>query len=99
MAQRCGSAISLSDSGSDCPNTSTRPPTPLSPLADERWYTVTVGRNPGVFHSSAEVTDNVCGIPGGNPARYHTEAEARAAFDAALAARLVRQVTITTTLP
>ncbi|KAF9463295.1 hypothetical protein BDZ94DRAFT_617722 [Collybia nuda] len=92
MAQRCKSAISLSDSDSSYP---TRPSTPQSPPTNERWYTVTVGRNPGVFCSSAEVTDNVCGIPGGNPARYHTEAQARAAFDSALAARLVRQVTIT----
>ncbi|KAF9462995.1 hypothetical protein BDZ94DRAFT_1309110 [Collybia nuda] len=89
-------AISISDSVSEWRAALTRPPTPSSITTDERWYLVTVGRNPGVFRGSSGLMENVHNISGGNPTRFKTELEARSAYSIALEAGVVQRVTFTT---
>ncbi|KAF5373485.1 hypothetical protein D9615_009427 [Tricholomella constricta] len=62
-----------------------------------KWYTVIVGRNPGVFCGPHGVMENVTGIPGGNPIRFATEELAREAYEQALRKGLVQKVEVNTT--
>ncbi|KAF5372673.1 hypothetical protein D9615_009838 [Tricholomella constricta] len=70
---------------------------PSSPAASHKWYAIIIGRNPGVFHGPDGVAANVSGIPGGNPARFDTEQQAREAYQAALEQGLVQRVAVVTT--
>ncbi|KAF8149058.1 hypothetical protein B0H34DRAFT_728251 [Crassisporium funariophilum] len=62
-----------------------------------RWYAVAVGRNPGVFRGSQNVTPNVERIPGGFATKHETEAQAKADFDVRLAAGQVQKVELVIT--
>ncbi|KIJ90505.1 hypothetical protein K443DRAFT_126485 [Laccaria amethystina LaAM-08-1] len=65
--------------------------------AEARWYAVFVGRNPGVYNGAHHVTPNIAGISGGLANRYGSFQEATTAYQAALAAQSVVQVTMTLT--
>ncbi|KAF9470110.1 hypothetical protein BDN70DRAFT_940058, partial [Pholiota conissans] len=74
-----------------------RPPIVYVPTHDgepHRWYSITVGRTPGVFYGSFQVTANTIGIKGGvPPAKFYSESEAIAHFEDALSSgRVVRAV-------
>ncbi|KAF9543193.1 hypothetical protein CPC08DRAFT_770283 [Agrocybe pediades] len=62
-------------------------------LAD-KWYCVTVGRNPGVFHGPADVTPNITRIPGGLATKWKTRGEAEEAFFLAMGQGLVEKVSV-----
>ncbi|KAF4621781.1 hypothetical protein D9613_012091 [Agrocybe pediades] len=62
----------------------------------EKWYCVTVGRVPGVFHGLSEVTPNINRIPGGQATKWKTRAEAEEAFFHALDRGMVEKVVVET---
>ncbi|KAF8149527.1 hypothetical protein B0H34DRAFT_802505 [Crassisporium funariophilum] len=61
--------------------------------ADDRWYAVISGRNPGVHRGSQNLAGNATGVPGGFAQRYATQAKAQAAYDEALALGRVYKIT------
>ncbi|KAF8071452.1 hypothetical protein FPV67DRAFT_1666947 [Lyophyllum atratum] len=61
--------------------------------ADDRWYAVISGRNPGVHRGSQNLAGNATGVPGGFAQRYATHAKAQAAYDEALALGKVYKIT------
>ncbi|KAF4609931.1 hypothetical protein D9613_010394 [Agrocybe pediades] len=63
---------------------------------EKSWYSVTVGRNPGVFHGPSDITPNITRIPGGLTTKWETHAQAEEAFFDAMHRGLVEKVSITT---
>ncbi|KAG2117052.1 uncharacterized protein F5147DRAFT_768436 [Suillus discolor] len=63
-----------------------------NPPASSRWYTITVGRETGVFQGWHSAHIHVVGVPGACFARHPTRAAAEGAYTEALAAGGVTQV-------
>ncbi|KAF8868894.1 hypothetical protein BD779DRAFT_1480637 [Infundibulicybe gibba] len=61
---------------------------------EERWYAVTVGRAPGVFRGSQDITPNVSGVPGMCVQKYPSQELAEKAYSDALDAGKVVRVEI-----
>ncbi|KAJ3506798.1 hypothetical protein NLJ89_g6670 [Agrocybe chaxingu] len=61
---------------------------------DSKWYLVAVGRQPGIYRTSHELTRNIAGIPKGRGQRYRTLEVARKLLWAGLVAGTVEQVTV-----
>jgi len=55
-----------------------------SPIQDDRWYVVFIGRDPGIFAGLHNVMQNVSGIPGGQYRRQPTQQVAQAVYEEAL---------------
>jgi len=55
-----------------------------SPIQDDCWYVVFIGRDPGVFAGLHNIIQNVSGILGGQYRRQPTQQLAQAAYEEAL---------------
>ncbi|KAF8877783.1 hypothetical protein BD779DRAFT_1677130 [Infundibulicybe gibba] len=64
---------------------------------EDRWYAVTVGRDPGVVHGVHNLIPNTTGIPGTAAQRYSSEETAATAYHEVLMAGLVVRVQLTIT--
>ncbi|EDR04373.1 uncharacterized protein LACBIDRAFT_330628 [Laccaria bicolor S238N-H82] len=64
---------------------------------DHRWYAVTVGRAPGVYRGAYHLSGNSTGTPGGTVQRFSDMHCALAAYQAAVLAGSVVEVTVATT--
>ncbi|KAF9552829.1 hypothetical protein CPC08DRAFT_768017 [Agrocybe pediades] len=59
------------------------------------WYTVVVGRAPGIYLGVNGIQENIIYVPGSSVARHSSLEEAKASFTVALRAGAVRKATVT----
>ncbi|KAF8169098.1 hypothetical protein BJ912DRAFT_933965 [Pholiota molesta] len=65
----------------------------ISDEVPHRWFSIVVGRNPGVYCGTAHLASNISGITANVHEKFYSHQEARAHFLAALAAGQVARVT------
>ncbi|KAJ2915826.1 hypothetical protein MD484_g4586, partial [Candolleomyces efflorescens] len=64
---------------------------------DQKWYAITVGREPGVYQGSHCVAPNISDIPGGLATRFYSEEAAQDAYNVALSSGKVVRVNVVVT--
>ncbi|KJA29519.1 hypothetical protein HYPSUDRAFT_50880 [Hypholoma sublateritium FD-334 SS-4] len=64
---------------------------------EDFWYAVLVGRNPGVFYKSHDISANMLRIPGASVVKCHTEEEAESEFQSAVNNGIAEKVNLTET--